>query len=65
MGTRKLVVQARLKGAGMHWQRANVNFMLGLRNAECNGRWQEAWCQISRLKKQSGVARRQDRRQQS
>lgn len=38
----KLVVEARLKGAGMHWARANVNPMLALRNAVCNQRWQEA-----------------------
>lgn len=29
----KLVVQARLKGSGMHWQRHHVNSMLALRNA--------------------------------
>ena len=39
----KLVVEARLKGAGMHWQRKNVNPMLALRNGICNQRWQETW----------------------
>ncbi len=39
----KLVVEARLKGAGMHWARASVNPMLALRNAVCNDRWVEAW----------------------
>lgn len=39
----KLVVQARLKGAGMHWHRTNVNPMLALRNGICNERWQEVW----------------------
>ena len=39
----KLVVEARLKGAGMHWARANVNPLLLLRNAVCNQRWEEAW----------------------
>ncbi|GHO48619.1 hypothetical protein KSX_67820 [Ktedonospora formicarum] len=39
----KLVVQARLKGSGMHWQRDHVNPMLALRNAVCNERWQEMW----------------------
>jgi hypothetical protein len=39
----KLVVEARLKGAGMHWARANVNPLLVLRNAVCNQRWDEAW----------------------
>ena len=39
----KNVVEARLKGTGMHWQRKNVNPMLALRNAVCNGRWREMW----------------------
>jgi hypothetical protein len=39
----KVVVEARLKGAGMHWERHNVNPMLVLRNAVCNGRWDETW----------------------
>jgi hypothetical protein len=39
----KLVVEARLKGAGMHWERGNVNAMLGLRNIVCSDRWTEEW----------------------
>lgn len=39
----KLVVEARLKGAGMHWQRANVNAMLALRTVDANGCWDERW----------------------
>lgn len=58
----KLVVQARLKGAGMHWQRVNVNALLALRNLECNGRWQEGWQQIGHLKQQVRLAKRQNRR---
>jgi len=42
----KVVVEARLKGAGMHWARDNVNPMLGLRNALCSDRWEEARSQI-------------------
>lgn len=41
----KLVVEARLKGAGMHWARASVNPMLTLRNMVCNDRWAEGWGQ--------------------
>jgi len=41
----KLVVEARLKGAGMHWKRENVNPLLILRNAVCNDRWRETWQQ--------------------
>lgn len=42
----KVVVEARLKGAGMHWARDNVNPMLALRNALCSDRWAEARSQI-------------------
>ena len=35
------VVQARLKGVGMHWERKNVNPMLALRIGESNDRWEE------------------------
>src|SRR5260221_14318676 len=52
----KLVVEARLKGAGMRWQRLNVNPMLVLRNAGCNGRWTQTWA--------SSRAQRQGRRLQ-
>lgn len=49
----KLVVQARLKGTGMRWERKNVNPMLALRNGVCNERWQETWdtaCQQRRVR---------------
>lgn len=39
----KLVLEARLKGSGMRWERTNVNSMLTLRNGVCNQRWQETW----------------------
>ncbi len=39
----KVVVEARLKGAGMHWAPSHVNPMLSLRNAICSERWHEAW----------------------
>jgi hypothetical protein len=39
----KLVVEARLKGAGMRWGRHNVNPMLVLRNAVCNRQWKHTW----------------------
>lgn len=39
----KLVVEARLKGAGMHWSRANVTPLLELRTMLRNGRWEEGW----------------------
>ena len=43
----KLVVEARLKGGGMHWARPNVNPVLGLRNIVCSGRWAEEWPRIA------------------
>jgi hypothetical protein len=54
----KLVVEVRLKGAGMHWARASVNPMLSLRNAVCNDRWDEAWQQSSTHIRRVGLLRR-------
>jgi hypothetical protein len=42
----KVVMQARLKGAGMHWAPSHVNPMLALRTAACNDRWDEAQQQL-------------------
>jgi len=42
----KVVVQRRLKGAGMRWARHHVDPMLSLRDLTCNRRWQEGWSQI-------------------
>jgi hypothetical protein len=62
----KVVVEARLKGAGMHWERDHVDGMLALRNVAYNDRWEEAWPQISaRLRQQArgrAAARRAQRR---
>src|SRR5438105_4414881 len=49
----KLVVEARLKGAGMRWERHNVNPMLVLRNAVCNRCWNETWQATRRQRQQS------------
>jgi hypothetical protein len=43
----KLVTEARLKGAGMHWAPEHVNPLLALRTAACSDRWEEAWDQLS------------------
>ena len=37
----KLVMEARLKGGGMHWARPHVNPMLRLRNIGCSDCWAE------------------------
>jgi hypothetical protein len=39
----KLVVEARLKGAGMHWAPAHVDAMAALRTVVCADRWDDAW----------------------
>ena len=60
----KLVVEARLKGAGMHWAVQNVNPMLALRNAVCNDRWVEVWGQIEAEQRRQVQVRREERRRQ-
>jgi hypothetical protein len=52
------VVQARLKGPGMHWERRNVNPMLALRTGVCNDRWEETMQQASRHRLLTRRARR-------
>lgn len=59
----KNVVEARLKGTGMHWERKNVNPMLALRNAVCNDRWQEMWQKALKQYQKLEVLRRQTRTQ--
>jgi hypothetical protein len=57
----KLVVEDRLKGAGMHWADANVNPMLALRNAVCNDRWEECWRVMEREQHRLVAEKRQAR----
>ena len=62
----KLVVEARLKGSGMHWARPHVDPLLALRNLACNDRWEEGWNQIvgelRRQTRQRSNEQRQKRR---
>ncbi len=44
----KVVTQARLAGAGMHWTRSHVNALCALCTVESNARWEEAWPQVVR-----------------
>jgi hypothetical protein len=60
----KLVVEARLKGSGMHWARPHVDPMLALRNIVCSDRWDEAWPQIVATLRLLAHQRRQARHQQ-
>lgn len=39
----KLVVEARLKGSGMHWSPQNINPLLALRSRLCSGQWEQIW----------------------
>lgn len=59
----KLVVEARLKGSGMRWARANVNPMVALRAMACSDRWAETWPVIwAQLRQEAAVRRRQRQR---
>jgi hypothetical protein len=60
----KLVVEARLKGAGMHWDRQHVNPMLVLRNTVCNHRWQETWHASTAQRQHERALHRQEHSQQ-
>lgn len=59
----KLVVEARLKGSGMHWARPHVDPMLALRTIACNDRWEEAWPQLSQQLRRQSAQRTANRRQ--
>lgn len=58
----KLVVEARLKGAGMHWTRTHIDPMLALRNIVCNDRWDESWPQIVLYLRRQDAKQRTERR---
>jgi len=57
----KVVMQSRLKGAGMHWEPSNVNPMLALRDALRNGRWKETWQHQQQWRKDRRHAKRKQR----
>jgi hypothetical protein len=60
----KLVVEARLKGAGMRWAEVHVNPMLALRNIVCSDRWAETWPPIATHLRQQVAQERRQRHQQ-
>lgn len=59
----KLVVEARLKRAGMHWQRTHVNPMVALRNVVCSDRWTSVWPQVVATRRAEARAARRGRQQ--
>jgi len=58
----KLVVEVRLKGAGMHWARAHVDGMVALRTVVCGDRWAEAWPSIAAALRRQARARLRHKR---
>jgi len=60
----KIVVESRMKGAGMHWAENNVNPMLAIRNILCSDRWKEEWPKIERKLRQQTAWSRKKRRQE-
>jgi len=57
----KVVVEARLKGSGMHWARANVNPLVALRTVACTDRWADVWPRISARLRTEAEQRRHSR----
>lgn len=47
----KVVVQARLKQAGMRWSREGAQAMLALRSALLSGRWDDVWSSLHPIPK--------------
>jgi hypothetical protein len=57
----KIVVEARLKGSGMHWARAHVDPLVALRTVACANRWPEVWPRISARLRTEAAQRRRSR----
>ncbi len=60
----KLIVEARLKGRGMHWARQNVNPLVCLRCLVGNDRWDATWPQVWQQVRQDVRVRATQRRVQ-
>jgi hypothetical protein len=61
----KQVMQARLKGAGMHWARSHVNPLLALCLLECNARWDTEQSSLWEQHRRAGVSRQRHQAQRS
>jgi len=58
----KLLVEARLKGAGMHWARVHVNPLVALRTVAYGDGWAEAWPRITTQQRHEARVASADRR---
>ena len=57
----KVVVEARLKGAGMHWARTHVNPLVALRDVLCSQRWEQDWSLLAAQIRTQALQKRQQR----
>ena len=53
----KVVVQRRMKGAGMRWAEHNVDPMLALRSVICSQRWEAVWQEIDHYRQEQRVVK--------
>ncbi|HEX5502011.1 MAG TPA: hypothetical protein VFW96_05280 [Thermomicrobiales bacterium] len=58
----RVVIGARLQGAGQHWAPASLNPLLVLRTAICNDRWAATWPALRAARRQDAVAAARARR---
>lgn len=59
----KVVIEARLKGAGMHWTRAHADALVGLRTIVGTDRWAGCWARIGQHWRTAHRRRAAQRRQ--
>jgi hypothetical protein len=60
----KVVIEVRLKGAGMLWTRSHADAMVGLRTIVASDRWRTCWPRIVRALQAAQPTRARHRRQQ-
>jgi hypothetical protein len=60
----KLVVEARMKGSGMHGAPRHLTPLLALRSRLCSGQWDEVWPRIHQTWRQETRQRQRTRRRQ-
>lgn len=53
----KVVMQKRMKQAGMRWAEASLNPMLALRTSLCNRTWQATWLEVTTQVRQARYAK--------